>query len=58
MMLGTRQRADLYNWNSQKNELKKTTMDSVFLNETVQYYQSAYELYKSGGLNFITKISK
>ena len=52
MMLGTKQRADLYNWNSQKNELKKTTMDSVFLKETVQYYQSAYELYKSGGLNF------
>ena len=52
IMLGTKQSADLYDWDSKKNELKKITMDSIFLKETVQYYQSAYELYKSGGLNF------
>ncbi|MDG2396280.1 MAG: LTA synthase family protein [Flavobacteriaceae bacterium] len=51
IILSPNKKADLFDWDSINNEIKKIKMDSSFLDKTVQYYQSAYELYKSGELN-------
>ena len=39
-----------YQWNSSTNELTVQKTDSLFLKETISYYQTAFDLFKSDGL--------
>ncbi len=39
-----------YQWNSDNNELTIKNTDSLFLNETISYYQTAFDLFKNDGL--------
>ncbi len=39
-----------YKWNPKNNELKIQKTDSVFLKETISYYQTAFDLFKNEGL--------
>ena len=50
LILETQKQHKSYDWNQQENKLTSTKTDSVFLNETISYYQSAYELFKNGYL--------
>lgn len=39
-----------YKWNSKTNELNIKRSDSIFLKETISYYQTAFNLFKNDGL--------
>ncbi|WP_372793342.1 LTA synthase family protein [Lutibacter sp.] len=39
-----------YQWNSENNKLTIKNTDSLFLNETISYYQTAFDLFKNDGL--------
>ncbi|WP_139956863.1 LTA synthase family protein [Flavicella sediminum] len=39
-----------YYWQQKENELKPTTKDSLSYQTLIAYYQTAYDLYKNGGL--------
>jgi len=39
-----------YDWDSKTNELIPAVSDPDFLNETITYYQTAYDLFKNNGL--------
>jgi len=50
LILETQKSHSVYRWDSNKNTLTPTKKDSQLLKETVSYYQTAYELFKNGGL--------
>lgn len=50
LILETQNQHTSYLWNKEKNELTTTKTDTIFLKETISYYQSAFELFKNGGL--------
>ena len=39
-----------YDWDSKTNELTPVDSDPDFLNETITYYQTAYDLFKNNDL--------
>ena len=39
-----------YQWNSENNELTIKKTDSLFLKQTISYYQTAFDLFKNEGL--------
>ena len=47
MLLEANKKHKNYNWNKEKNEISLVKTDSLFLNETISYYQSAFELFKN-----------
>tara|TARA_B100000949_G_scaffold199131_2_gene185957 strand:+ start:4746 stop:6719 length:1974 start_codon:yes stop_codon:yes gene_type:complete len=51
MVLGDGKTANQYKWDQQDNSLKKRPMDTIFLNETISFYQLADYLYNHDGLN-------
>jgi len=51
MVLGDGKTANQYQWDPEENSLKKSPMDTLFLNEAISYYQVADFLYNHGGLN-------
>lgn len=55
LILETNKNHISYNWEKSKNMITPTETDSLFLNETISYYQSAYELFKNGGLKIQPK---
>lgn len=56
LLLETQRKHTFYNWNKTANELIATQSDSIFLKETIAYYQSAFELFKGGKLKTTTII--
>ncbi|MDD7915698.1 LTA synthase family protein [Polaribacter ponticola] len=50
LILETQKQHTSYLWDKEKNELTTTKTDTIFLKETISYYQSAFELFKNGGL--------
>ncbi len=50
LILETQKKHRYYKYDVVKNELTETKTDAVFLKETISYYQTAYELFKNGGL--------
>ncbi len=50
MLLETNKQHKFYNWNKEENEIIPIQTDSLFLDETISYYQSAFELFKNGKL--------
>ena len=50
MLLETNKQHKFYNWNKKNNEISTAATDSLFLNETISYYQSAFDLFKNGKL--------
>ncbi|MCI2228682.1 LTA synthase family protein [Polaribacter sp. MSW13] len=55
LILETQKHHSTYQWNKKENKLTPIQTDSVFLKETISYYQSAYELFKNGGLKIDPK---
>ena len=55
LILETQKKHASYHWNQKENKLSLIRTDTVFLNETISYYQSAYDLYKNGGLKIQAK---
>jgi phosphoglycerol transferase MdoB-like AlkP superfamily enzyme len=55
LILETQKQHSSYLWDQEKNKLTATKTDSLFLKETISYYQSAYELFKNGGLKIHSK---
>ncbi|WP_288954803.1 LTA synthase family protein [uncultured Polaribacter sp.] len=55
LILDTQKQHTTYYWNKEKNKLTKTKTDSILLKETIAYYQSAYELFKNGGLKIASE---
>lgn len=52
MVLGDGRTANQYSWNREDNSLAPKPMDSLFLRETISYYQLADYLYNHGGLDY------
>ena len=50
LILDSHNNHKFYNWNSKNNELTVKKTDSLFLNETISYYQTAFDLFKNEGL--------
>jgi len=50
MVLDNNKDHTFYDWNSDTNELTPLVSDLDFLNETITYYQTAYDLFKNNGL--------
>ena len=50
LLLETNKKHKSYRWNKDKNEITPTKTDSLFLNETISYYQAAFDLFKNGKL--------
>ncbi|KGL59027.1 sulfatase [Polaribacter sp. Hel1_85] len=55
LVLETQKKHAAYLWNKEENKLTPTKTDSIFLKESISYYQSAYELFKNGGLKISSK---
>ena len=55
LILETQKQHATYLWNKTENKLTETQTDTILLKETISYYQSAYELFKSGGLKIQPK---
>ena len=53
-VLETQKKHATYTWNQKENQLSSIKTDSLLLRETIGYYQSAYELFKNGGLKINT----
>ncbi|MBO0342423.1 MAG: sulfatase-like hydrolase/transferase [Bacteroidota bacterium] len=51
MVLGDGKTANQYKWDQKDNSLKKESVDTFFLNETISFYQLADYLYNHGGLD-------
>ncbi len=51
MVLGDGKTANQYKWDQKDNSLKKESLDTFFLNETISFYQLADYLYNHGGLD-------
>lgn len=50
MVLSEQNKSNFYLWNKNNNSLTKKPLDSIFLNETISYYQVADYLYRHNGL--------
>ncbi len=50
LLLETNKQHKSYHWDKEENEITITETDSLFLNETISYYQSAFDLFKNGKL--------
>jgi len=50
LILNSDQEVNYYNWNREKNILQKTKAGPLLSKEIISYYQTAYHMYKSGGL--------
>ena len=55
LILETNKNHTSYKWNKKENTITPTETDSLLLNETISYYQSAFELFKNGGLKIQSK---
>lgn len=55
LILETQKEHSVYNWNRKENTLTPTATDNNLLKETISYYQSAFELFKNGGLKINNK---
>ena len=44
-----------YIWHKKENKITETIKDPLLYNELISYYQTAYDLYKNGGLKDFTK---
>lgn len=55
LILETPKEHSVYNWDRKENTLTPIQTDNNFLKETISYYQSAYELFKNGGLKIDNK---
>ena len=55
LILETNKNHTSYRWNKEENKITPTETDSLFFNETISYYQSAYDLFKNGGLKIQPK---
>ena len=55
LILETQKLHSVYNWNRKENILTPTAADNNLLKETISYYQSAFELFKNGGLKINNK---
>ncbi|TLX77761.1 LTA synthase family protein [Labilibacter sediminis] len=53
MILETPQKHICYKWDSTNCKMSNVKGDTLFIQEAVAYYQSAYELYKNGGLSIV-----
>ena len=47
LLLETNKQHSFYEWDKSKNEITPIKTDTLFLNETISYYQSAFELFKN-----------
>ena len=54
MVLETQKKHASYAWNPKENLLSPMETDALLLSETIGYYQSAFELFKNGGLKINT----
>jgi phosphoglycerol transferase MdoB-like AlkP superfamily enzyme len=50
IVLGPQQKADCYSYKQQTDEQKQAPMNNHLLHEAIANYQSAYQLYKNGGM--------
>ncbi|MFK5958933.1 MAG: LTA synthase family protein [Lutibacter sp.] len=50
LILDSQKNYSFYQWNSKNNKLINTKTDSLFLKETIAYYQTAFDLFKNEGL--------
>ena len=50
LILDSHKNHSFYQWNSKNNELISKKTDSLFLKETISYYQTAFDLFKNEGL--------
>jgi len=50
LILDSHKNHSFYQWNSKNNELINFKTDSIFLKETISYYQTAFDLFKNEGL--------
>tara|TARA_R110001583_G_scaffold83631_5_gene220744 strand:+ start:35850 stop:37814 length:1965 start_codon:yes stop_codon:yes gene_type:complete len=50
LILNNQKSHTFYEWNSQNNKLIVKETDSLFLKEAISYYQTAFDLFKNGGL--------
>jgi phosphoglycerol transferase MdoB-like AlkP superfamily enzyme len=48
LVLETQKQHTSYHWNKEKNLLSPIETDSILLKETISYYQTAFDLFKSG----------
>ena len=55
LILETNKNHTSYQWDKKENRITPTKTDSLLLNETISYYQSAYELFKNSGLKILPK---
>lgn len=50
LILSPQQKAQCFSWNKERNEQRATTMDSSLLKNSIANYQTAYSLFKNGGM--------
>ncbi len=50
LILDSQKNHNFYKWEKQNNELTLQKTDSLFLKETISYYQTAFNLFKNEGL--------
>lgn len=50
IVLGPQQKAECFSYNKKADEQKSTSLNNNLLHEAIANYQSAYELYKNGGM--------
>ncbi|MGB0891566.1 MAG: LTA synthase family protein [Flavobacteriaceae bacterium] len=55
LILETNKNHTSYHWVKKENKITPTKTDSLLLNETISYYQSAFELFKNGKLKIQPK---
>ncbi len=54
-VLNSKANVSQYLWNKHKNKTTAIDRDTKTYHETISYYQTAYDLYKNGGLDDFTK---
>ena len=55
LILNNHKKHTFYQWNKENNELTVKKTDSLFLRETISYYQTAFDLFKNEGLKIKTE---
>lgn len=50
LILSPQQKAECFSWNPARNEQRSAPMDSTLLKNSIANYQTAYSLFKNGGL--------
>ncbi|MFT3827633.1 MAG: sulfatase-like hydrolase/transferase [Chitinophagaceae bacterium] len=58
VILGPQQQTETYYWNKSKNEQQATKPDDNLVQKAIAYYQTAYYLYKNGGMQEETPLTK